>query len=479
MRLRFPDGELGLWASLGAVTDRSVRVWLRDPEARPRVATLEVAGHQHGEVTLHASPEHDFTAAADLVLDRPVPDAPFTVHVAGFQRQGWLAPTQNAPTSLTFGFGSCHQPFGPPRDGVLTLDPRAGIYRQMRGVLSARRAHFLSLIGDQIYSDGVEPIDVRDNAHRAQTTPTDDELRAAYRWLHRGYFNVSGFRELLEAQPTMMAWDDHDITEGWGALIDWDELDWRVFRAAEATYREYQHVRHTGTSLDDRAPYSRCFWLGDVGFFTLDLRGLRSYRDGRLLGEEQWQQFEDFLDEAADRETRTLFIAAGIPVVHHAPALVRLAERVHHRYGTDLRDRWTAVPIAHERTRFLDLLLDWQAAQPRRQVIVYSGDVHAGAAFRVVRKSGPGVLHQWTSSPLSTHAALPELLANVIGSELVNWGEDGYHSTRLALVRHNNFGVVRAEPAPGGGHHVELTIYEYIPRRGTRVAARINVAPTD
>jgi phosphodiesterase/alkaline phosphatase D-like protein len=75
---------------------------------------------------------------------------------------------------------------------------------------------------------------------------------------------------MLEARPTLMSWDDHDITEGWGALIEWDELDMRVFRAAEATYREYQHVRHIGASVEEQATYHRSFWFGDVGFFVLD-----------------------------------------------------------------------------------------------------------------------------------------------------------------------------------------------------------------
>ncbi|MCC6756069.1 MAG: alkaline phosphatase D family protein, partial [Solirubrobacterales bacterium] len=373
MRPCFPDGELGRWAGLGGVTERSVRVWLRDPAGAPHRAVLDVEGGGHAEITLTPDPDHDFTVAADIVLDRPRPDAAFTVHVAGLQRHGRLAPEHDAPTEVTFGFGSCHQPFGPPRDGVLTVTPRAGIYRQMVGVLRSRGARFLSLIGDQIYSDGVDPIDVRDNAHRAAIPPTDDELREAYRWLHRGYFNVAPFRELLAAQPTLMTWDDHDITEGWGALIDWDDLDWRVFRAAEATYREYQHVRNVGASVHDRAPYSRCSWFGNVGFFILDLRGLRSYREGRLLGTDQWRQLEGFLEQCTRHGTPTVVITAGIPVVHHAPALVRFAERVHHRYGTDLRDRWCAAPINPERVRFLNLLLDWQSAQRGRQVVIISG----------------------------------------------------------------------------------------------------------
>ena len=88
------------------------------------------------------------------------------------------------------------------------------------------------------------------------------------------------------------------------------------------------------------------------------------------------------------------------------------------------------------------------------------------------------MIHQWTSSPLSTKAALPEHLANIIGSKLVNWGEDRYHSTRTALVRANNFGLVQVTPVDTGGHRIELSLYEFQPGRGIRVAARVVSLPS-
>lgn len=475
--LQFADGELGFWFSLGGVTDRAVRVWLRDPDCLPREATLEIDGQVRGRVTLTPDVEHDCVAAADLVLDTPAPNAEVVVRLAGLTRRARLQPAEGTPTPFSFVFGSCHQPFGAPRQGVLPLTPSAGIFRQVAGVMRARGDRFLALIGDQIYSDGVNPIDVREQARNARFAPSEAELRERFRWLYRGYFNVKPFRELLEQTPTLMCWDDHDITEGWGALIDWSEVDWRVFRAAEATYREYQHTRHLGASVDDRATYEQSFWFGDVGFFVLDLRGVRSYAHGRLMGDKQWQAFARFLEEASAREAPTLFVVAGIPVVHHAPALVRLAERVPHKYGTDLRDRWSAMPITHERTRFLNLLLDWQSARPERQVVILSGDVHAGAAFTLKSAYAPGRLEQWTASPLSTHAALPEVLANVIGSALVNFGEDGYHSKRHALVLRNNFGHVQVTPLASGGHRVELDLYEFLPGKGVRIAGRAAGVP--
>ncbi|MGE3268872.1 MAG: hypothetical protein AB7P40_09010, partial [Chloroflexota bacterium] len=64
MQLSFQDGELGLWASLGGVTDRSVRVWLRDPSGQPHEASLEIDNQVRGSVRLTPAAAHDFTAAA-------------------------------------------------------------------------------------------------------------------------------------------------------------------------------------------------------------------------------------------------------------------------------------------------------------------------------------------------------------------------------------------------------------------------------
>ena len=256
------------------------------------------------------SPDHDWTAAADLVLDRPGTDARFTVRAAAPSAQG-LAPHSMRRAAFTFAFGSCHQPFGPPEDGTLTL-PRGPASPPDGRLRRARDARFLALIGDQIYSDGVEPIDVRDQMRKLPPL-FEEQIREAYRWIYTAR-STSSFRRLLEAQPTLMAWDDHDIAEGWGALNDWDDLDWAMFQAAEATYREYQHVRHVGASVDDRATYHRSFWFGDVGFFVLDLRSVRSYRDGRLLGDRQWRDLYQLLEAATERGTQTLFIVAGIPL---------------------------------------------------------------------------------------------------------------------------------------------------------------------
>jgi alkaline phosphatase D len=460
VQVRFPDGELGRWACLGAVSDRAVRVWLREPAGGPQRATLSIDGEVVGETELRPDPAHDWIDAADLTLEQPRPEAELLVRVAGLERRGRFAPTPGSPTSFSFGFGSCHEPFVPGPEGALGIHPGAGLYPPMAQLLQVRGARFLALVGDQVYTDGVRPIELRDQMRARRPPPSDQELLARCQWLYRGYFNQAGFKALLESLPTVMIWDDHDIFEGWGSLLDWDELDARVVQAAETTYRAYQHLHNHGARVDDQAPYHYCFWYGNVGFFTLDLRGVRSYQDGRLLGERQWRDLEAFLAEATARDVPTLFIIASIPVVHHSPIMARLLEWIPVRFGTDIRDRWSALPIAHERAKFLERILDWQTGAPARQVVVLSGDVHAGAAFRY-RRPGGGSLHQWTSSPLSTHPKPAEHLANLLGSTLVGLGEGRAEIERLALEWRNNFGLVQVTALPSGGHRLELGLHAY------------------
>src|SRR5439155_22349346 len=112
-------------------------------------------------------------------------------------------------------------------------------------------------------------------------------------------------------------------------------------------------------------------------------------------------------------------------------------------------------------------LVRWQAAGPRRQAILLSGDVHVGAAFRVERPRGPGRLVQWTSSALTTPLSRFLYVANTAGTALVRLGEWRYRVTREALVARNNFGLIDVTPLPGGGHLVDLRLCVYRPERDT------------
>ena len=168
-RFEFPDGELRAWIALGDVTDRSVRVWVRQPDGATE-ATLIVGGQALATATIETQPEHDHVGAAVLVVDTPQPSAEFEVVAGDVTRRGRFAPAPGTPTRFSFAFGSCHQPFTEPPDGRLAKHSGAGIYPHIRRLLIEREAAFAMWLGDQVYSDAVSKMSVRGWRRRLPTT---------------------------------------------------------------------------------------------------------------------------------------------------------------------------------------------------------------------------------------------------------------------------------------------------------------------
>lgn len=466
MRFSFPDGELGAWACLGAVTDRSVRVWLRDPELKPRVARVKIDNDIVGEATLAPSSEADSIAAADIALAQPFPNSRFLVEVAGFQRSGIMSPAPGETSAFSFAFGSCNQPFAVTPSGSVTKQDSAGIYPAMRSVLKTHQARFIALLGDQVYSDGIPHFSVSEAFPDTDSPVSDQGLLSFYRHVYRGYFAEKGFLELLQTAPTYMMWDDHEILDNWGSEPDHNEAESQMFRAAGKTFREYQHLHNPGAAVEDGPPYHFKFWYGDVGFIVLDLRASRSYQAHRVIDETQWKFFDEFLAEASQRETPTLFIGATTPLIHFSPVGVRLLDWVPGSKGGNIRDRWDSDHFHQDRDRILNSLFDWQSERPERQVVILSGDVHAGAAFRVRRKRGAGEVLQWTSSSFTAPAGFSHDLFNTLGTALVNVGENLCRVTREGVETLNNFGIVNVTPlGRGSGHEITFTLYGYNPKR--------------
>lgn len=462
MRWPFPDGELGTATALGAVTDRSVRLWLRAPHAATVPVRLLIDGRLAAETAAHPDPDHDAIDAVTLQVDPPTPQAPFVVEAAGQRRIGKFAPAPAARVAYSFAFGSCHQPFIN-EDGRLSVHGGADLYPAMGRLMQSRSCRFSIFLGDQMYSDGVEPINLRRDLKPVADQLSDRELVETYRHVYRGYFQQAGFRQLLEEWPAYLIWDDHEIYDGAGSLVHRDTFDLRLLRAAEAAYREYQHLRNPGARLTDRAPYDYSFWFGDAGFFVLDLRGCRDYRSGVLMGARQWERLEAFLREATDRVSDTVFIVASIPVTHFPDWIINITEWRPALIGRDIRDRWSAEPFRQERHRLLEHLFDWQTSAPKRQVVILSGDVHSAAAFRITRPSRrpSGVVWQWTSSPLTTPTSWAQHLGTRITTRLVNFSGRCYHAERRALLLTNNFGLVDLVPLENGGHQVTLSLFGF------------------
>jgi phosphodiesterase/alkaline phosphatase D-like protein len=474
----FPDGALDDALELGAVTDQTIRVWLRRPGTDRVPVRLEVEGRTPIETLAAVSPDSDWTAAIELALPAPAPDRPFAITATGRRLTGRLAPTDGTHTGFAFGFGSCHHPFTVGRDGQIRLRNAAKIYPALLDELTDADARFLLLVGDQLYSDAIPTISVRDNLPGDDAHPPPLDLAVqAYRRVTRGYFGESGFRRLRERFPTLCVWDDHDIFNDWGSRLQESPLDKLLFRAADRVYREYQHARNPANlTSGDAPPYTFFSQFGTAGFLVLDLRGARHFTEGRLLGRRQWEAFRAFLAGERARDLHTLFVVVSVPVAHVSRWFVEAFQRLPSDQASQVRDRWCARAFIASRDEFLDELFAWESAVPHRQAILLSGDVHAASAFSIRNRRGPGVVRQFTSSAFTTPLVGKERLLNRIATWAPNLFEPRFRFCRHGVMLGNNGGLVRLVALPAGGHRVEFDVRAWSPTKqrlvsGGRVVA--------
>jgi phosphodiesterase/alkaline phosphatase D-like protein len=465
MSTTFPDGELTDAAELGAVDCRSVRIWVRQPDAERVDACLEVEDRPAITETIRLSADTDWTGAVTLNLPDPAPGSRFVCTAGSRRLSGRLSPLPETHAGLIFGFGSCNLPFRATDDGVRVSDA-AGIYPAIREELLRENAAFMLLLGDQIYSDGVASLSVRDHlSGDLEHPPPLDEALAAYRRVTRGYLGQAGFRALRAALPTYCMWDDHEIFDSWGSRLEKTPLDRRLFEAAGRAYCEYQHQRNPNGAIGP-PPYHYTFRHGDIGFLVLDVRGARDYEHGRLLGEAQWLDVERYLagDDAAS--LHTLFVVTSVPIAHVSRWMGKFLDDLPGANADAVRDRWCSNRFVGGRNALLDHLFDWEAAAPARQVILLSGDVHAASAFTIRRRKGLGVIRQFTSSAMTTPSTPRQRTLNRIAVQFPNLFEPRFHFERHLLSFPNNYGFVRVVPLPDGGHRVGFSVRSWHPEQG-------------
>jgi alkaline phosphatase D len=187
---------------------------------------------------------------------------------------------------------------------------------------------------------------------------------------------------------------------------------------------------------------------------------------------------QDYLAGADATAVQTLFVVAGVPVAHVSRWFTLAFEHVPLHMAQSVRDRWSSSAFIDSRDELLDALFAWRAAAPRRQLIILSGDVHAAAAFRIRDRGGRGVIHQFTSSPLTTPLSRFQDAMNLLATRVPDLFEPRYCIRRRFLRFGHNFGLLRVEPLAGGGHTIRFAVRAWDePRARLRTAMAVDTKP--
>ena len=210
----------------------------------------------------------------------------------------------------------------------------------------------------------------------------------------------------------------------------------------------------------------------------LDLRGARDYERGQLLGDEQWQEIRAYLAGNDAASIQTLFVVSSIPIAHVSRWMAKLFDRVPGSNGNAVRDRWCSAAFVDSRNALLKELFAWQAAARQRQVIILSGDVHCASTFTIRPRRGKGLIHQFTSSAMTTPDPWSQRTVNRLAVLWPNLFEPKFAFGGHLQTFRNNFGLVTVEPLSSGGHRVLLTVRAWNPhQRRLGTAGRVIAVP--
>ena len=179
--------------------------------------------------------------------------------------------------SMSFVFGSCHQPSG--------TEESLERWKELAG---RQDYDFMLLIGDQIYADQIE------DRWRSLEWP------ARYINRYNQLWTYWPMRQVLRRTPTYMVLDDHEIKDDWGTVpLDPPER----LEPGIAAYRMFQQSHNPGGY---EGPIHYSFRWGPASFFVMDSRSARSVDPEKaeypVLGPNQYAALQRW---ATCEETRT------------------------------------------------------------------------------------------------------------------------------------------------------------------------------
>jgi alkaline phosphatase D len=361
-------------------------------------------------------------------------------------------PTGGFKDVLDFLLMSCHNPYSTSRD----LSYGFNIWSHLPAIINENKnVRFAILAGDQIYADEIE----------SQILGEKDPLKRQQLYLsvYRKFWSHISYRKIMCRIPSMLMWDDHDITDGWGSREDsfrdsksaiFDERWKSLFNTAHDLFGHMQASRNPGTRIKASGPYDVYFRIGAAGFVMPDLRTNRNVREHRILSEDQFQQLEMWLKSNPDLDV--LFFTSSVVFSHATPeieegalkwwplvlAVARnlasvpiISSGVKWFLNTvgdlrdDINDSWGAKVNAPQTERILKLLFDWQNQSGRSgAVVILSGDIHT-----------PGYATLLSAS--HDRAVIPHITATPVSYEPFSWIGEAVYREMTKVVNLGNSGT--------------------------------------
>lgn len=471
---------LPLGPFLGAVTSRSVRVWLHFEAAESEITsrTFFVSVSESGTSSAQPQPvplevNKDTLWAGVAILKDLKPDTPYDYRLWNDQEMksgldlGELPvedlhfrtlPDDEKIDELDFLLMSCHNPTKCPEDG----QDGYAVWNQIPYILGKNsNVRFAILGGDQVYAD--------DWKAKLLNAQTEEERIKYYLEIYRTFWSDLRYRRVLCSLPSFLMWDDHDIIDGWGSeqtsfksevetdpgYVQFKDDWWQLFETAKDYFRHFQSVRNSSQDTNEEcAGFDFCTRVGPIGFAFLDLRSNRNVRELRMWLPEQFESIKKWIKENQSH-LQALFLVTPVVIAHGDPEAERITTKVwpwvlklaawlvnknevmakairdfEKNIGDirdDIYDSWGADPNEAELDALLDYLFNLNSgvdgSNPVR-VVILSGDIHTG---------GCSLLYS-TDAAHRTGASIPQIISSPVGYSPAPWMLEGYYRHKTTWV---------------------------------------------
>lgn len=304
-----------------------------------------------------------------------------------------------------------------------------------------RRPSFALGLGDQIY---IDPDNPSDNASRRRIrerdsvlaffvgagsddwliSDKDEDLQYALREVYYRNFALPPLDQVARHVPFVLAWDDHEIRDGWGSHQDEKDANgrWRrYFTQAQASFKAFQFSRNQVSSeqrpvtpgstsaeqqqdsCEDRGDMDFAYdWGRGVHFFVLDTRSSRDASKKCVLSSAQFRRLRDWLARGSSGEGDLFILANNAPLgARLAKASPWYARLFNKELQDDVADSWIENRAALD--ELTDVLAKHFDKQQRDRLIILSGDSHESGLYSL-KLSGRHVGWEVVSSGVANYS---------------------------------------------------------------------------
>lgn len=356
-----------------------------------------------------------------------------TYKITGVQGCFWVPKINTAPQ---MAYASCNG-FSNPKL-MKQVDRKYDRWEHLASKHKVSPYNLLLLGGDQVYSDEIwksvkaleewTDLPIGQRVTAVWTKSLNDAVDAFFCNLYLTRWTQPEVHGVLQAIPSIMMWDDHDIFDGWGsypAALHNCPVYQGLFKVATNYFHALQQQLAVGerhpSVLQNQTAYTVGFRnMGNVALLVMDLRFERKPEPEQIVSPLNWDAIFAWLE--AEETPGHLVVMSSIPVAYLDLNLIENLLGIlpgQPELEDDLRDHWRSTPHMQERLRLIHRLFKYSESK-RRRITILSGDVHVGAACAIEssRSQNAGnanVMNQLISTGI-VHPAPPSLVRYVLES---------------------------------------------------------------